>query len=351
MNEKRNLALLLAVAIIGILQLVLLLRKPTFETRADLNARMGLLEQGLQAANHAMARTEASGERIEQQLRLFIQTTSTGFESSRRTLDDKLEKTIEESRNGRVERLAAFRDFEGKLEQRIGTLENTIATRLSDNHKATGDSLESTRQAIDAKLAQTLEESRGGRTELTVAFQALESKLEQRIGGFDASMTGRFESLQQALQGRLDEAGKAQMAQFTQAQTDAAHARTELGNTLTAFRSDLTTTLTALAAETQTSREALAQSSATFEKHIQERFEALGGVTKGTLDSLKSDIGTQMGVMSTALKDQLQGNGNQIHKQFTSLQDTVAQQLQAMAQGSHNSSEQLRTALNERLAC
>ena len=44
--------------------------------------------------------------------------------------------------------------------------------------------------------------------------QAFEAKLEQRLSGFDTSMGGRFSGLQQALLGRLDEAGKAQQARF-----------------------------------------------------------------------------------------------------------------------------------------
>jgi hypothetical protein len=44
------------------------------------------------------------------------------------------------------------------------------------------------------------------------------------------------------------------------------------------------------------------------------------------------------------------GAVNQIHKQFISLQDAVAQQLQVMAQSSNQSSVQLRPALNDRLA-
>ena len=43
-----------------------------------------------------------------------------------------------------------------------------------------------------------------------------------------------------------------------------------------------------------------------FEKRIQERFEALQAATRLTLDSLKGEIQTQLGAMSTALKDQLE---------------------------------------------
>ena len=277
-------ASLLGLALIGIL----LMRKPRFETPADLAARLGVLEQLVQSSSQSATRAEASNQRLEQQLEAFKEATGRNLDASRQLLDEKLNKTVEESRNGRAELMAGFKGFE--------------------------------------------------------------EKLEHRISGFDQSMCGRFESLQQTLLGRLDEAAKAQLAQFSQAQTEAGQARKEMADTLGAFRTELTDTLKKLSSETQAARDALAQSSSAFEKQIQERFEALALATKTTLDSLKGDVVNQLGVMSTALKDQLEGNSAQIHKQFVALQETVAQQLQSMAQGSQQNSEQLRTALNERLA-
>jgi len=288
MNDLAFYLLAAGIAIVLLLQIIALLRKPRFETPPDLQARMALLEHGLQSLMQASARSEAASERIEQQLRAFTETTAQGFEGARRTLDEKLDKTVHEARSSRQE--------------------------------------------------------------LLTALGAFEAKLEQRLTGFDASMGGRFSGLQQALLGRLDEAGKAQMAQFTQAQSDAAQNRKEMTETLAVFRAELTDTLKRLSAETQTAREALAHSSAALGAQVQERFEALGSAMQLTLDSLKNDTASQLRIMSTALKDQLEGNGSQIHKQFTALQDTVAQQLQGMVQGSQQNSEQLRTALNERLA-
>jgi DNA recombination protein RmuC len=50
------------------------------------------------------------------------------------------------------------------------------------------------------------------------------------------------------------------------------------------------------------------------------------------------------------IADQLEANGFQIKNQFSVLQDAVSQQLTGMVQGSQQNAEQLRTALNERLA-
>jgi len=257
---------------------------------------------------------------------------------------------VEESRKGRAEQLAAFQLFENQLSQRLTTLGVDLDARLSSLQKSVAEGLEGSRRELDAKLTLAQEDARAGRGELTTAFATLEAKLEQRLGGFDASMSSRFDVLQQGLQGRLDESAKVQQAQFAQVQVDSAQARKELSETLGQFRSDLTSTLKTLSAETQASREAIAQSSQAFEKQIQDRFDALALATTSTLDALKKDIVAQLGVMSTALKHQLDGNGNQIRNQFTTLQDAVAQQLQGMVQGSQQNSEQLRTALNERLA-
>lgn len=347
-----NIALaMLALAVVTLtLQLVLVLRKHKFETPADLTVRLGLMEQLLQSLSQSSARNEAGTERNEAQLRDFTASTAQSLETSRKTLDEKLDKTIEESRKGRSELMAAFQLFESQLAQRLGALGSDVDARLSSLQKTLTEGLDSSRKELDAKLALAQEDARAGRGELTTAFTALESKLEQRIGGFDSSMSSRFDTLQQGLMGRLDEAGKAQLAQFSQAQADAAQARKESTDALATFRSDLTATLKNLSDETHASRQAIAESSQAFEKHIQGRFEALALTTGGTLESLKKDIASQLTVMSTALKDQLDGNGSQIRNQFATLQDAVAQQLRGMAQGSQQNSEQLRAALNERLA-
>ncbi len=180
-----------------VLQIVLLIRKPKTELPAELLLRLDAVENSARATLQAVAKSEGALDGVAQQIRSFTQTTTS--------------------------------------------------------------SLESVRQAIDAKLAQTVAESRNGRSELLTAFQGFEGKLEQRLGGFDTSLT--------------------------------------------------------------------------------QRLDALTNATRLTLNSLKTDINTQLGVMSTALKDQ-----------FSALQESVSQQLVGLVQGSQQNAEQLRVALNERLA-
>jgi DNA recombination protein RmuC len=163
-----------------------------------------------------------------------------------------------------------------------------MAQQIRGFTQATSTGLESLRQAIDDKLAQTVAESRNGRAELLTAFQGFEGKLG--------------------------------------------------------------TALASLSTESVKSRQTMLESAALFETRIQERFETLTGATRQTLDSLKSDINTQLGVISGALKDQLEGNSYQIKHQFSALQESVSQQLSSLVQGSQQNAEQLRVALNERLA-
>jgi DNA recombination protein RmuC len=307
-----------ALGIVSILLLLaLLLRKPKFETPSDLNARLSLLEQASQGLIQAVSRNEGGMQRIEQQLRGFTEATSGAMSASKSALDEQLERTVAEARNGRAELNQAFQAFETRLGQQVGALSTSVGERVTELQLTTTGSLEASRKVVDEKLGQTFEEARIGRSELTKAFGAFEVKLEQRFGSFDTSLATRFEALQTALTGQLEVSSKALLGLLTQAQTDAANARTETSQALVNFRTEMTEHLGTVAQETGKSRQTLFESATAFETLIQERFQALTESTRGTLDSLKADITNQLGVM---------------------------------AQGTQNSAEQLRTALNERLA-
>ena len=280
--------LLIGIAFVFILQIFLLIKKPRVELPAEWLTRLDAVEQSTRSSLQALAKNEGALEGVARQISGFTQTT-------------------------------------------------------------TGN-LESVRKAIDEKLAQTVTESRQGRTELLNAFQGFETNLELRLGVFDVSLTQRLDTLQRMVSNRLDETGKSLLAHLTQAQTDSATSRKEMNDALTGFRTELTTAVSALGLESVKSREALLESARLFEIRIQERFETLTGATRLTLDSLKTDIHAQLGVMSTALKDQLEGNSYQIKNQFSALQESVSQQLTGLVQGSQQNAEQLRVALNERLA-
>ncbi|MFN3612689.1 MAG: DNA recombination protein RmuC, partial [Tepidimonas sp.] len=90
------------------LLLVLVLRRPRFDTPADLAARIGVMEQALQGLAQAGARADAGLTRLDAQLRDFTQTTH-------HNLDAKLALTLEESRHGRNELAAALGAFRTDL--------------------------------------------------------------------------------------------------------------------------------------------------------------------------------------------------------------------------------------------
>ncbi len=183
-------------------------------------------------------------------------------------------------------------------------------------------------------------EQAGRATQLAVAKNdgALDG-MGQQLRGFTQTTQTAQNGLRQAVDERL-----------AQAVGESRAARGELSTTLAAFRTELLATTGALATESVKSREALTKSSSLAEQRIQERFEALTQATRLTLDSLKGDIHTQLAGMAGALRDQLDTNSQQIRSQFSALQESVHQQLSGLVQGSQHSSDQLRTALNERLA-
>jgi DNA recombination protein RmuC len=292
MSETNFLILLATLLVIAVLQVVLLLRKPRVDLPPEWLAQLQRLEQSGQATLMAVAKNDGALDGMTQQLQSFAQTT---------------------------------------------------------NHN-----LESVRQMVDAKLAQVVGESRAGRSELLAAFSAFESKQEQRLSAVEAALGQRFAALQVSTVASLEASRKALDDKLALAQGDALAGRKEVSDVLTTFRAELTVAVAKLASETQQSRSALADSATLMETHIQQRFDALTAATRQTLDSLKGDLTGQLGAMSSAmsgaLKDQLEGNGHQIRNQFTVLQDAVSQQLGGLVQGSHQNAEQLRAALNERLA-
>ena len=124
---------------------------------------------------------------------------------------------------------------------------DALANQLAGFTQATQHTLESLRHAVDERLAQAVAESRNGRAELLAAFGVFEARLEQRQTALDASLAQRFDGLQQAVASRLEESSKALLAHLAQGQADSAAARKELSDTLVGFRTELTATTGALA--------------------------------------------------------------------------------------------------------
>jgi DNA recombination protein RmuC len=103
-------------------------------------------------------------------------------------------------------------------------------------------------------------------------------------------------------------------------------------------------------AESRTGRTELLAAFAAFEAQLTQRLTALDAAQSLALSSFRTELTGTLGTMSGALRDQLDGNGNQIRNQFTVLQESLSRQLASLVQGTQQNAEQLRTALNERLA-
>jgi DNA recombination protein RmuC len=166
--------------------------------------------------------------------------------------------------------------------------------------------------------------------DIEARFRLLEQNVQVVMQG-NARLEGASQSVERRIQSFAGEMG-----------SEARNGRMELVQAFQAFESKLELRQTAL--ET-----ALGQRQTAFEGRVQERFEALTQGARETLESLKRDVTTQLGAMSLAMKDQLEGNGSQLRHQFATLQESVAQQLQAMAAGSRQASDQVRSTLHERL--
>lgn len=248
-----------ALAVVVVLQLLLLFRKMSVVTSPEQEARSTLLEQNVQTIMQSISRSEGAIGAVSREIDRFTEQTSAGIEATRKTLDDKLNGLVQESRLGRQELLVAFHGFETKVEQRLSTL--------------------------------------------------------------DVSITARHDALQGAMQARLEESASA-----------------------------TTAVLKELSEATQASRESLNSGAVAFQMTVQERIDSFAQSNLSVLESLKQGVLLQLGVTSTALREQLDSSANQTRNQFAALQDAVVQQLQAVAQGSNQSAEQLRATLNERLA-
>lgn len=69
-----------------------------------------------------------------------------------------------------------------------------------------------------------------------------------------------------------------------------------------------------------------------------------------TIEALKTEVDTRLTTMTSALAEQLAGNGAQLKNQLSLIQETIATQLAGLAQAAQQQAEQVRATLNERLA-
>ena len=104
-------------------------------------------------------------------------------------------------------------------------------------------------------------------------------------------------------------------------------------HSLEAVRQAVDEKLAQAVAESRTGRTELLAAFAAFEAQLTQRLTALDAAQSLALSSFRTELTGTLGTMSGALRDQLDGNGNQIRHQFGVLQDAMTQQLAGLVQG------------------
>jgi DNA recombination protein RmuC len=168
-------------------------------------------------------------------------------------------------------------------------------------------------------------------------------RIEGSLQMMSGAQESRIQSLSQVTAAALELQRVAVEQKLAQALDESREGRSELSKSFTAFEDSQTL-------QTKALETTLANRSETLERKISTSLDAIGKENRQTLDSLKSDVLNLLAGMTTALREQLDGNGTQIRNQLLMIQGSIAQQLAVMVQSHEQNSEQLRTALNERLS-
>ena len=174
------------------LHLVALLRKPRFDTPADLDARLRLLEQSIQALLQSTSRAEGQTDRIARELDAFTQASAAGFEANKRALDEKLQDTVEEGRSGRQELAASFRAFEDKVEQRLVALD----TSLKGSFEALQTSLNARLEALAQSNRAVLDSLK---QDVSAQLGAMSHALRNQLEGNGAQLRDQVIALQESV--------------------------------------------------------------------------------------------------------------------------------------------------------
>jgi DNA recombination protein RmuC len=159
-----------AVAVNAALTLTLLLRRPRFETPADLEARLRVLAGDVAALQQGLGRAEGRVAALADTVQGLETELRAGGESLRMAVEAKLLQSVEEGRSGRREMAEAFATFETRLS-------GTLATRLEEIRADSARKLDEMRQTVDERLQATLEQRLGE------SFRLVSERLEQVHSG------------------------------------------------------------------------------------------------------------------------------------------------------------------------
>ena len=108
MTDVFLIILSIVVALVIVLQIISLLRKPKVVMLAELLLRLDAVEQTSRATLQAVTKNEGALDGLAQQMRGFTQATAGSLESVRNAVDEKLAQTVAESRQGRAQTCAQY---------------------------------------------------------------------------------------------------------------------------------------------------------------------------------------------------------------------------------------------------
>ena len=201
-----------ALGLVAVLLLVMLWRRqPPAQVPPEFSARLILLEQQLQFLGQSSTRVEASLARLEdlqrelsvltdQRLDASRQSLEAKLDASRQTLDVQLDKTIEAARLGRAELVEGFEKFATRVEQRFGVLQDTVSQQLRHLSADAQQNAEQVRSALNERLAALQTENASKLEEMRrTVDEKLHATLEQRLGESFRLVSERLEQVHAGL--------------------------------------------------------------------------------------------------------------------------------------------------------
>jgi DNA recombination protein RmuC len=186
--------------VIVLLQLILLLRRPRFDTPPDLSARLTTLESTTQSLMQVVSRTEGDLNRQHDAIENVQRTHSEGSTALARTVDDKLKETIEEGRVGRRELTESFSRFDSRQNDLLTAFQQTLIQQLQGIAQGSSQTAEHLRNTLNERLATIQADTALKLEEMRrTVDEKLHATLEQRLGESFKQVSERLEQVHKGL--------------------------------------------------------------------------------------------------------------------------------------------------------
>lgn len=183
-----------------ILLMVLLLRRPRFDTPADLAARMALLEQNVSELLKDVNRSGGDLNRQHETLEDMKRSSADNATQLVKTVDEKLKETLEEGRSGRKELTESFSGFETRQNELVKGLQETVIRQLQVIAQNSTQTAEQLRNTLNERLASIQADNSKKLDEMRQTVdEKLQTTLEQRLGESFRLVSERLEQVHNGL--------------------------------------------------------------------------------------------------------------------------------------------------------